>query len=98
MERSQVQSNEELYFSWYCDELQERGIIKRYLYATNTFKLSESKQYTYTKKLITKVKTLQGHLLDEHVYTPDFIVEWNTNYDGIFYRDVSKIYSYKHPY
>jgi len=98
MEPNKYQSNEELYFSWWCDTLKDKGIIKRYLYESNTFKLSEPKSFIYTKKLVTKVKTLKGSLLDAHEYTPDFIIEWNTEYDGIFYRDINKVYSHKPPY
>lgn len=79
-------SNEEWYFSIYLDELKSKGIINNYLYESNTFTLSDAKKYYYTKRLVTKSKRIELHLLDHHSYTPDFLVEWSEEYDGVFYR------------
>ena len=79
-------SNEEMYFEWYLNDLIKNNIVTRFLYESNTFTLSIAKKYIYTKKLITKVKPIELSLLDEHVYTPDFLIEWNTSSNGLFYR------------
>lgn len=92
-------SDIELYFSWYLDDLKNYGVIKRYLYESNTFPLSESKWYEYTKKMVTKSKIIKNQLLEPHVYTPDFLVEWNEDYDGLIYRQIDlHTYTTKPPY
>lgn len=85
-------SREEWYFSLWLDDLKELGIVKRYLYESNTFTLSEAKRYKQLKILITKTKIIEKSLMDSHVYTPDFLVEWNKDYDGIFYRTIDDEY------
>jgi len=90
-------SNEELYFSWFLDDLIKHGIINRYLYESNSFILSGRKSYTYNKQLVTKVKPIRLSLLDEHIYTPDFLVEWNDDYYGIFFRDIESVNCFTKP-
>lgn len=53
-------SKEEQWFSWWLDELKERGFIKWYQRA-DTFRLSDA-----NKELKLRV----------HEYTPDFMVDW----------------------
>jgi hypothetical protein len=92
-------SNEELYFSWYLEDLIKYNIVTRYMYESNSFLLSPAKKYTYNKRLVTKLKSVELHLMDEHIYTPDFLVEWNEDYNGIFYRDIDGLnYTTKPPF
>lgn len=89
----------EQYFQWWLDDLKEHGIIKRYVYEYTSFTLSTSKFYRSTKHLVTKVKLVEHSLLDAHQYTPDFLIEWNKQYDGIYYRTVSgDKYTHKVPF
>lgn len=86
----EYKSKEELYASWWLDDLKEKGIIIKYWYESNTFILSDAVWYLYRKPLITKVKELKAELLEGHEYTPDFLVQWNKEYEGIFYRLLDK--------
>lgn len=68
----QFKSDEELYFSWWLDELKEKCIIIRWEYEYLSYLLSPC-----VKQLVNgKSKTL----LQEHSYTPDFHIIWNVNY------------------
>lgn len=72
----EYRNNEEIFFSYYLDELKENGLITNYTYEEDTFELSPKIEFTYKKKthLKTKIKEedLKKTLLREHVYTPDF--------------------------
>ena len=72
-------SKEELYFSWWLDELQSAGFIKSWSYELETFTLAKAKSYTWLKHLKTKTNTVAGELLKAHRYTPDFRIEWDIN-------------------
>jgi len=68
----QFKSDEELYFSWWLDELNEKGIVLNWKYEYQTYCLSPC-----IKEMINgKEKTL----LAEHYYTPDFHIVWNIGY------------------
>lgn len=89
MSREDVESDGEWYYSWYLDELKEIGIINRYLYESNTFTLSKAKTYPIKRVMKTKVKIDQLSLLQEHVYSPDFLIEWNEKYLNKFFRIIN---------
>jgi len=89
MKRNEVRSDEEWYYSWYLDELVNIGIINRYMYETNTFTLSKAKSYPLLTIMKTKTKLTERSLLEEHVYTPDFLIEWNEEYLNRFYRIIN---------
>jgi hypothetical protein len=95
----EYRSNEELYFSWFLDDLGEKGIVNRYVYEPLSFELSDQKWYYQKKVLVTKVNTIKKDLLEPHSYTPDFLVEWNESWDKTIYRliDVDD-YTWKPPF
>ncbi|HPS30187.1 MAG TPA: hypothetical protein PLZ43_08025 [bacterium] len=64
----QFKSDEELYFSWWLDELKEKGIVFRWYY--------ENKEFILADKAFFDSKTL----LQEHGYTPDFTICWTPDY------------------
>ena len=66
-------SKEELYFSWWLDELIEAGLCVDYMRGVE-FELSEPVKRVFEKKLKTKTKLVEKHLLGGHIYTPDFAV------------------------
>jgi hypothetical protein len=74
-------NNEELYFSYYLDELIEHKIIKSYTYEQETFTLSEDVVFSYTKitelKTKTKVENKTKSLLKPCTYTPDFVITFS---------------------
>jgi hypothetical protein len=89
MKRNEVRSDEEWYFSFWCDELINAGIINRYMYESNTFTLSKAKKYPLLIVMKTKTKLSEKGLLEEHVYTPDFLIEWNEGYLNRFFRIIN---------
>jgi hypothetical protein len=78
-------SNEELYFSWWLDELLEAEIVLKYNRAL-PIQLSEPVKRWEHKKYITKVrkeerlKSVQKTILQAHIYTPDFVVLFRPNF------------------
>lgn len=81
-------SKEELYFSWYLDELVEAGYVARYEPQPESFLLADTVIYEYEKHLKTKTKTLFKTLLREHIYSPDFRVVWHKKVKGVFYDSI----------
>jgi hypothetical protein len=85
---NKYKNKEELYFSYYLDELKKYDIIDSYTYEEETFKLSEDIKYTHMKytQLKTKVKkqAITKSLLKPCTYTPDFIILANSPTDGFF--------------
>lgn len=95
----EYKSDQELQFSWWLDDLVKREVVVKYYYEPSTFTLSTAKKCPYIKKMVTKTKIESLSLLDAHVYTPDFLVEWNSKYDGVFYREIMvQKYSTKPPF
>jgi len=82
-------SAEELYFSWWADELFKAGYIKSYYLHPETYILSEPYKYKYDKHLKTKTKTIETTLLQPHAYTPDFRITWNPQARGFFFLSTS---------
>lgn len=85
----EYKSKEELYFSWWLDDLKSEGIIEAYQYEPNTFNLSTAHFYDRLILLKTKTKRKEKKLLDIHDYTPDFVVRWNKKHNGLFYRTIN---------
>jgi hypothetical protein len=93
----EYKSIEELYFSWYLTELLKCQVIEHFWYEPNTFTLAETKRYIKNKELKTKITRQELVLLSDIAYTPDFLVKWNNEYDGIFYRLINKDYYFNAP-
>ncbi len=70
-------SPEEIYVSWYLDELMEAGYVEEYVFQPSTFLLSPRQIYEWREVLKTKVKSRESSLLQSHEYTPDFSVKWH---------------------
>lgn len=79
-------SEEERLFFLYLEELKENDFIKDYTYHVKSFSLSEPVKYDWIKKN----KKVEGTLLQGHIYTPDFWIDWNWEKSlGIFYYDIN---------
>ena len=92
-------SDEERRFYIWCEEAFKAGFITGYFYHTRSFNLSEKVDRDIVVQLKSKTKTKKKHLLREHIYTPDFILEpdkkfhelnldWEIAPDGKIYIDV----------
>ena len=83
-------SPEELYVSWYLDELVEAEYVKEYQAQPTRYLLATPQKYAWYKALKTKDKWMSSTLLQEHVYTPDFKVIWAWGL-GTFFKDTQSV-------
>ena len=83
--KDSFKSKEELYFSWWLDEAEGKGYIAHWDYEVHSFDLSDKVTNTYTKQLKTKMKIVTETILQPHIYTPDFIIEWTDKAKGVFF-------------
>ena len=60
MSKPEYKSKEELYFSWYLDELKDNGYITNYEYECDSYTLSHKATYQTIKKLKTKDSMVQS--------------------------------------
>lgn len=70
-------SNEELYFSWWLDELKSKGVILHWTYQPKKFTLFEPVVIPYEKVLKTKTNIEECTLMQGHEYTADFLIYWH---------------------
>ena len=88
--KNNFDSHEELYFSWYLDELKAKGYINNWNRNETSYQLTDGLIHKYIKPM-KKVedKQLEQAILKPSVYTPDFTIYWKPKAIGIF---VSKLY------
>jgi len=79
-----VDSYEEAMFSHWCYILFDKGYILDYTKG-NTYSLSDKISYPYKKKLKTKYKHTNAHLMFGHEYTPDFTIKWSYKAKYVFF-------------
>lgn len=75
-------SDEEMYFRWYLDELVSAEIVLRYAYQPASILLTKkvnglSMVNKPTKKDPDRLVEKRSLFLNPHVYTPDYIVVWS---------------------
>ncbi len=87
-----VISKEELYFTWYLNELGEAGYIDQYKYQPKPFLLVPKIHYKCQKKLKTKTKTIERVLFQDHKYQADFMIIWNEKARSIFFEVMESLY------
>jgi len=76
MKINNYDSNEELYFSWYCEELKEHKLIIDYSYHEIQYVLSDRITMPSFIKHKGKERYKDRFLSHDHIYTPDFILYW----------------------
>ena len=81
--REDSDSDEEVYFIWWLNELKENGYIESWSRG-RTFELSQSIKREYSRKLKTKIKRDTEHFLHAAKYTPDFEIKWRGKAIGKF--------------
>jgi len=81
-------SKEEVWFSWYLEELREAGLIKEISYHPPSRALSHPVSYFWDKRLKTKKKLMHSQLLPGCSYTPDFLWMWDGKAKGIFFENI----------
>jgi len=91
MRREDFDSDEEFYFSWYCEELVENGYAFSWGIEKNTFNLTNGLSISYIKEMKrVENKQMKQVILKPSEYTPDFTINWNEKALGVF---TSKLYS-----
>lgn len=81
LNKYQYKSNDELLFSFYLDELKQKGFVLDYTYEPKPFILYTGKQLTIVKNNKSqskKTKVVKSKLFPELIYTTDFKIKWNT--------------------
>ncbi len=78
-------SKEEVYFSWWLDDVHNAGYITEFDYHCENFLLSESAKYSHIKQLKAKIKLMPGVLLSAHFYKPDFKITWSDKAFNVFF-------------
>lgn len=86
---SNFKSTSERYFSYYLEELQEAGFIKKWYYEQDTWELTPKLEITYLKRLKTKIKEETEFLLHPSSITADFTIIWEEKARNIFFLDVN---------
>ena len=74
-----MKSKEELYFSYYLEELKDAGFVKEWSYESDTFKLSDSISLPYCTNSKKGVLAKEEHILRKSSLTADFTICWNFN-------------------
>ena len=83
-------SQEEVWFSAWLHEAQEKGYVIYHKYHPSSFLLSVNQTYKVEKQLKTKVKVIHKHLLRPHWYQADFKVAFSKSFLESF---KTKLYS-----
>ena len=73
----QYDSKEEIYFTWFLDDLKKSGHIKYTYYQPETLILIKKPIYYWKKQ--NKKSTIEktGNIIDSLKYTPDFRIVWS---------------------
>ena len=82
------ESNEELWISYYLDELLTAGFILEWKYQPQAYQLFDGFKYPWVEKLSTKTKFKNATLLQGHEYTPDFLIKWSPAANDLFFNTI----------
>lgn len=95
---SNYESKEELYFTWWLDELKLNGYIDNWKYHPKPFALSDSVKIIWQKQLKTKVKKVPRTLMKGHNYQADFLIRWNNKAKNIFFGKDNTVNMIAYPF
>lgn len=83
--REDVDSDEELWFCWYLQELKAAEIILDADVNRKPILLSNKVEHTYSLVRKKDLKRKTEFLMHPHEYTPDFNIQFNMRYRDVFY-------------
>jgi hypothetical protein len=89
LESLNFDSNEEEMFFQYLQELCEAGYVNSFEYQPKAYELSDEVKYDWNKITPRKEIIQSTTLLREHIYTSDFLINWNIKAKGIFYNSLN---------
>lgn len=81
--RDKVDSDEEVYFIWWMEELYQAGYIEMYE-RSRTYQLSTPIKRDYLHKMKTKSVDRIQHVMHGAEYTPDFKIYWTPKALNVF--------------
>lgn len=91
--KDKYDSQEELIFSWYIQELKTHDLIYDYKYHEFSYLLSEKVTIPVSIIVKGKEKHKERHLFYDHIYTPDFTLYWTKK--GLKYMtETSRYFKY----
>lgn len=76
LDRGKYDSDEEVYFSWWINEMVEAGMITKVIYQPKPFLLSETASFDFIEVMKTKTKQRTINVLQDHYYTADWLIVW----------------------
>lgn len=91
-------SDEELYFVWWLQELKSAGYIESWKYHPKPFPLSDKVYIHWQKELKTKNKKMISTLLQEHNYQADFLIRWTEQSKDLFFASTLNQNILKYPF
>jgi hypothetical protein len=91
-----LDSEEELFFCYWLEELKENGFIDSFERVTDSMSVYEPFYYEYYKKTKKGPKLAKKILTRKLTYTADFQIKWNKKADGIFVMNSEGLYPEKH--
>jgi len=83
-------SEDEEYFSYYCDELKAQGFIKEFGYEVSKFDLSPKYSRSYLKAGKRKELHKEEHIYKSSSITADLTIIWTKKAENIFYLNPLK--------
>lgn len=88
---------EEVYFYWWAKELKEAGYVQEIFFHPKSFELSDTLSVPYVKPMKkVKDKVLQHKLLNDHIYTTDCMIIWNTKALGLLTFSLAQVNQMPH--
>lgn len=81
----QLDSKEEMYIVWWLQELKDQSLIEDF---------ERSKEFV----LSPKRSIVEGKIIREHSYTPDFDINWSVNGGDLFVGYKGSPFTYSDPY
>lgn len=82
-------SKEELYFSWWLDQLKAKGYVNRWERNEASWSLTKGLKHTYIKPMKrVENKVMEQTILAPSEYTPDFTIYWEPKAIGIFVSEL----------
>ena len=90
---NEFDSEEELFFNIYLNELKDNEYIIDYVYQPEPFILNEPVKFDIIVHKKTKDVIQQKSLLKGRSYTPDFKIQWSDKAKGIFFQNLGDIHN-----
>lgn len=91
-------SDEELHFSWYLDELKRHKAIIGYEYHPKPFSLSEKVTHKFLKTGKRISRETEAFLMHPHKYQADFMIYWQAEWEGRLFMCLDGLLSLNYPF